>query len=54
MRRVEGSLLTEWKKAELAGESFLPHEYFYKILLNGSLKKHYQIDTPNSWLLAAA
>ena len=54
IRRIEDAILSEWTRADQAGESYFPHEYFYKILLNGSLKKHYQIDPKNSWLLAAA
>ncbi len=54
IRRIEGVILEEWKKADAKGESYLPHEYFYKVLLSGSLKQHYQIDPRNSWLLAAA
>jgi len=54
IRRIEDVILEEWQKAEAAGESYLPHEYFYKILLGGKLKKHYEIDPKNSWLLAAA
>ena len=54
IRRIEKSILDVWKMADDAGQSHLPHEYFYKILLSGELKKHYQIDPKNSWLLAAA
>jgi deoxyhypusine synthase len=54
IRRIEDAILDVWTDADKKGESYLPHEYFYKILLNGSLKKHYQIDPKNSWLLAAA
>jgi len=54
IRRIEDAILNEWTQADQAGKSFLPHEYFYKILLSGVLKKHYQIDPKNSWLLAAA
>lgn len=54
IRRIEDAILDVWLEAEKAGKSYLPHEYFYKILLNGSLKKHYEIDPKNSWLLAAA
>jgi deoxyhypusine synthase len=32
----------------------LPHQYFYELLLSGVIKKEYQIDPKNSWLLAAA
>ena len=54
MRRIEKVIAAEWTKADQAGEAFFPHEFFYKILLNGSLKGSYQIDPKDSWLLAAA
>lgn len=54
IRRIEDAILEVWTDADKKGESYLPHEYFYKILLSGKLKKHYQIDPKNSWLLAAA
>ena len=54
IRRIEDSILDIWTEADKKGESYLPHEYFYKILLSGKLKQHYQIDPKNSWLLAAA
>ena len=54
MRAIEEHLYQAWKRAEEAGERYLPHEYFYKILLSGELEDRYQIDPTNSWLLAAA
>ena len=54
MRRIENEVLKEWVKADQAGQRFFPHEFMYKILLSGDLKKSYQIDPRNSWLLAAA
>lgn len=54
IRRIEDAILDVWTEADKKGESYLPHEFFYKILLSGALKKHYQIDPKNSWLLAAA
>lgn len=54
MRRLEDVVLKEWQKADQAGESYFPHEFFYKILLSGVLEEHYQIDPANSWLLEAA
>jgi len=54
IRRIEDAILDVWTSADKKGESYLPHEYFYKILLSGVLEKHYQIDPKNSWLLAAA
>ncbi len=54
IRRIEGAIVQKWQEAGKKSQSYLPHEYFYQILLDGSLKKSYQIDEKNSWLLAAA
>jgi len=54
MRRIEGAVLEEWLAADKAGERYFPHEFMYKILRSGKLKKHIQIDPRNSWLLAAS
>src|SRR5271154_6739496 len=53
MRRIETAVLEEWMRADKAGERFFPHQFMYKILESGVLKKEYQIDPKNSWLLAA-
>lgn len=54
IRRIEAAVLEEWQAADQSGKSFFPHEFMYKILLSGKLKKFYQIDPKDSWLLAAA
>lgn len=54
IRRIEKAIIEVWTDADKKGESYLPHEFFYKILLSGALKQYYQIDPKNSWLLAAA
>ena len=54
MRRIERHILKLWKTAQEKGERYLPHEFFYKLLLGGDLKQYYQIDPKDSWLLAAA
>lgn len=54
IRRIEKAIIDVWTDADKKGESYLPHEFFYKILLSGVLKPFYQIDPKNSWLLAAA
>jgi deoxyhypusine synthase len=54
MRRIENEVLKEWVRADRADERLFPHQFFFKILLSGDLKKSYQIDPKNSWLLAAA
>jgi deoxyhypusine synthase len=54
IRRIEDAVLNEWRSAEKDGRRHFPHEFFYRVLLSGTLKKHYQIEPRNSWLLAAA
>lgn len=54
MRRIENVILDEWQRADQAGESYFPHEFFYKILLSGQMDAAFQIDPKNSWLLEAA
>ncbi len=53
MRRIESAVLEEWVKADRAGHRMFPHEFMYAILRSGKLKRHYQIDPRNSWMLAA-
>ncbi len=54
MRRLENYCLEEWKAADRSGNQFFPHEIFYRVILSGKLKSHYQIDPKDSWLVAAA
>lgn len=54
MRRLESVVLEEWVEADQAGESYFPHEFFYRVLKKGKLEEHYQIDPADSWLLEAA
>jgi deoxyhypusine synthase len=54
MRRMEKAMLEVWSEADKKGERYFPHEFFYKVLLSGKYKKHYQIDPKDSWMLAAA
>ena len=53
LRRIEKVMLEEWMRADQRGESYFPHEFFYRVLASGKLKKHYQIDPKDSWLVAA-
>lgn len=53
MRRIEDVILKEWMSADAAGQSFFPHEFFWKIIDSPELKANYQIDPKHSWLLAA-
>ncbi len=54
MRKVERVVLEHWKAAEKKGERLLPHEFIYMIMNSGELAEHYQIETRDSWLIAAA
>jgi len=54
MRAIEEHLYKVWKDADENGESYFPHQFFYKILLSGELESKYQINPDDSWLLAAA
>lgn len=53
-RRLQGKIFELWKEADSKGERYLPHEFMYKMILNGSLKEYYQIDEKDSWMVAAA
>jgi len=54
MRRMEAAMLEVWTEADRSGQRFFPHEFFYKVLLSGKYREHYQIDPKDSWMLAAA
>jgi deoxyhypusine synthase len=54
MRRIESAVLEEWVRADRAGERYFPHEFMFKVLRSGKLKRSYQIDPKHSWMLAAA
>lgn len=53
MRRVEQKLYLFWNKAEKEGKRYFHYEYLYQLLRSDELKKFYQIDPNNSWILAA-
>lgn len=53
-RKLQKHIHKIWKDAENKGERYFPHEYMYKMLLSGELEQYYEIDSKNSWMLAAA
>jgi deoxyhypusine synthase len=53
-RKIEKSLLQLWIDADQKKERYFPHEYFYKLIKSKALAHEYQIDTKDSWLVAAA
>lgn len=54
MRRIEAAVATEWVAADRNGLRDFPHEFLYRLLRDGKLKEHYQIDPDDSWMYAAA
>lgn len=54
MSKIESKIVELWRKADKNGERYLPHEYLYKLLLSGELQQYYQINSKDSWMLAAA
>jgi deoxyhypusine synthase len=53
-RVVEPIILKRWKSAQVKGERYFPHEYFYQILLSDELKNKYEGNPEYCWLLEAA
>jgi len=53
-RRLQAHIFELWKKAETAGERYLPHEFMYQMINSGVLEQYYQIDPKDSWMVAAA
>jgi deoxyhypusine synthase len=54
MRRLETVMINLWQKAEKEGKRYFPHEFLFQAILNGDLKKFYEIDPKDSWMVAAA
>jgi deoxyhypusine synthase len=52
-RRVEKHLVFLWQEAEKNGKSYFPYEYMYQLIKKGLVKKYYQINPKDSWLVAA-
>lgn len=54
IRRIEHEILALWKEADAAATPRFPHEFMYRLIRDGRLKKSYQIDPADSWLVAAS
>jgi deoxyhypusine synthase len=54
IRRIERAVIDEWVAAARKKEHFFPHEFLFKILRECRLKKFYEIDPADSWMMAAA
>ncbi len=53
-RRLQKHIVKLWHEAEDSGTRLFPHEFMYKLLLNGELEQYYEADPGDSWMLAAA
>ena len=53
-RRIEKHMLKLWEDLKIKRKKMFPHEFFYKLILDGKLKEYYQIDSKDSWVVAAA
>jgi len=53
-RRLQKHIFEIWKEAEKNDERYFPHEYMYKMINSGVLKQYYEIDSKDSWMVAAA
>jgi deoxyhypusine synthase len=54
IRRIERIVIEEWMAAAKNRQRFFPHEFLFKILRECRLKKFYEIDPADSWMMAAA
>jgi len=54
IRRIERVVIDEWVSAAQKKERGFPHEFLFKILRECRLKKFYEIDPADSWMIAAA
>ena len=53
-RRLQKHVFQVWKKAEIDGERYFPHEFLYQLILSGELEQYYEIPEKDSWMIAAA
>jgi deoxyhypusine synthase len=54
IRRLEKEVLALWQSADKKGERYFPFEFMYQLIRTGVIKKHYQIDPKDSWMVAAS
>lgn len=54
MKTIEEIITGLWGNVNYLKKRAFPHEFLYRILQGGELKKYYQTDPKNSWMLAAA
>src|SRR5256884_985416 len=54
IRRIERLVIDDWIQAAKNKERKFPHEFLFKIFRECRLKKFYEIDPADSWMIAAA
>src|SRR3954471_16186393 len=54
IRKIEKVVIDDWITASKQGERLFPHEFLFRILKECRLKKFYEIDPADSWMMAAA
>ena len=53
MRQMESRLVEYWREAAETGKSYLPFEYYYRLLDDPTLEQYFQIPAEASWVVAA-
>ncbi len=53
-RRMESLLVEAWRRLAANGERAFPHQVLYRLIREGRLEEHHQIDPRDSWMVAAA
>lgn len=53
IRRIEKEVLRLWQQADKSKQRYFPYEFMYQLLDSEEIKKSYEIDPKDSWLLAA-
>ena len=53
-RRLQKHVFKVWKKAEIDGKRYFPHEFLYQLIISGELEQYYEIPEKDSWMIAAA
>ena len=53
MRRIERHVCELWRKAGSQKNRYFPYEYMYALIESGVLKRYFEIDPKDSWVVAA-
>ena len=53
MRKIERHIIKLWQRADERKERYFPYEFMYQMIREGMIKKDYQIDPKDSWVVAA-